>query len=1015
MNATEPLPVALVVSGDARIAQLLAKPDSLVVPARACRLDGFVDDSFTEYADASIYRPSSVCRARLESSLQDSVRAKGAYYLAFTMYAAAGADESIEVWIGHRVVAQARLETADNRLHLFVVPDSFRFRSGERIRLVSAATGGPHRIENIAFLKRRPKPTPERLEILHPHVDLQRDGDRVRAMVTWISSRPAAGELLHKSGRSVSRTLPVPGPSVNHEVLLENLPANKKHTCEIHLQDETGALQATHKESFTTDIVAPESRTRRATLPLDCRRSASRAADWPVSTGVPFPQSALGSVEQLRLVDSKKREIDLQARPLTLWPDGSVRWALLDFQRGDGDLRVEYGRQVSRIQPEERLEVAETGTGITVTTGPLRVQFRRDSVALPGRVSLRRADGTYRRLTPKNADSAGRLVAADGTVYETGRPESVTLEESGDLRVCVRIEVRHWSADGTSLFRSIFRVHLFRGRSELRLLHTFENDRTEEEFTRIRSLALRADFDLGENVEGRIDRNSIASLTARPLSLQQTHDNRCEFKRGNRLIRRGRRSRGSAELRGEESVGLAVRDFWQNYPKGIEIDDRGVTLQICPPLKRSAYSPGGEEEDKLYYYLKDGSYKFKHGLARTHEFWFRFGPATGDLASFVQNPPLYAPSLAAFNRSGAFGRLPAKDPSPFAPYEEWVEAARTAYAGDRQASRAYGMLNYGDWFGERSYNWGNQEYDAAWCFLQEYLRGGHSDFYTWAGEAAGHTADVDTCHHSPHPSGVGEQYVHCVGHVGGYYPEGYRERAIFSGRWSPSHTWVEGLFLHHLLSGDARTRECALKTCDLLVGDQLNYYDFSNCRNSGWHLIHLSAAYRATGRRVYLNAARIVVERVLERQRSSGGWDRLMVPGHCYCDPPRHKGNAGFMVGILTVGLKRYHEATGDRRVARAIVAAAGYCIDSMWVPEKSAFRYTACPHSSVGGGADMRILKGVAAAYRFSGEERFREILLAGVESALAGRRPWAHRGVGKSICSPMRGAPQVLVELEG
>ena len=1013
MNATEPLPVALVVSGDARIAQLLAKPDNLVVPARACRLDGFVDDTFTEYADASIYRPSSVCQARLVSSLQDSVRAKGAYYLAFTMYTAAGADESIDIWIGHRTVARAHLETADNRLHLFVVPDSFRFRSGERIRLVSAATGGPHRIENVVFLKRRPQPTPERLEILHPHVDLQRDGDKVQARVTWISSRPASGELLYKSGRTVARTLPVPGPSVNHEILLEDLQANKKQTCEIHLEDETGGLKAVHKESFTTEKF--DGRKIAATLPLPCRRSTSRAVDWPVSAGVPFPQSALGSVEQLRLVDSEKREIDLQARPLTLWPDGSVRWALLDFERGNGDLRVEYGREVSRIQSEERLEVAEARTGITVTTGPLRVQFRRDSVALPGLVSLRRTDGSYRRLTPENADPAGRLVTTDGTVYETGRPESVTLEESGPLRVCVRIEVRHRSVAGVSLFRSIFRVHLFRGRGEIRLLHTFENDRTEEEFIRIRSLALRADFDLGEKVEGRIDRNSVASLTSRPLSLRQTHDNRCELVRGSRLIRKGRRSEGSAELRGEESVSLAVRDFWQNYPKGIEIDERGITLQICPSLKRNAYSPGGEEEDKLYYYLKDGSYEFKHGVARTHEFWFRCGPGSGDLATSVQNPPLYAPSLSAFNRSRAFGQLPAKDPSPFAPYEEWVEAARTAYAGDRQASRAYGMLNYGDWFGERSYNWGNQEYDAAWCFLQEYLRGGHSDFYTWAGEAARHTSDVDTCHHSPRLGGVGEQYVHCVGHVGGYYPEGYRERAIFSGRWSPSHTWVEGLFLHHLLSGDARIRECALKTCDLLVGDQLNHYDFSNCRNSGWHLIHLSAAYRATGRRVYLNAARIVVERVLERQRSSGGWDRLMVPGHCYCDPPRHTGNAGFMVGILMVGLKRYHEATGDRRVARAIVAAAGYCIDSMWVPEKSAFRYTACPHSSVGGGADMRILKGVAAAYRFSREERFREILLAGVESALAGRHPRAHRGVGKSICSPMRGAPQVLVELEG
>ena len=175
----------------------------------------------------------------------------------------------------------------------------------------------------------------------------------------------------------------------------------------------------------------------------------------------------------------------------------------------------------------------------------------------------------------------------------------------------------------------------------------------------------------------------------------------------------------------------------------------------------------------------------------------------------------------------------------------------------------------------------------------------------------------------------------------------------------------------------------------------------------------MSAAYRATGRRVFLNAARIIVARVLERQRESGGWDRLMVPGHCLCDPPRHMGNAGFMVGVLMVGLKRYHEATGEKRVAEAIVRAADYCIDRMWVPEASAFHYTCCPQSSVGSGADMRILIGVAAAYGFTGRDRFAKVLLAGVESAMSGNLPRAHRGVGKGICSPMRGALQVLAAL--
>ena len=146
-----------------------------------------------------------------------------------------------------------------------------------------------------------------------------------------------------------------------------------------------------------------------------------------------------------------------------------------------------------------------------------------------------------------------------------------------------------------------------------------------------------------------------------------------------------------------------------------------------------------------------------------------------------------------------------------------------------------------------------------------------------------------------------------------------------------------------------------------------------------------------------------------------------MVPGHCFCLPPRHTGNAGFMVGILMVGLKRYYEATGERRVKDAIVAAADYVIDATWVPETGGFRYTSCPHSGSGRGGGSHIgsaiLKGVAAAYQFSGKERFRDLLLTCARSAAqatrAGRVPKASRGGGKGISSPMRSAPQVIVGL--
>ena len=70
---------------------------------------------------------------------------------------------------------------------------------------------------------------------------------------------------------------------------------------------------------------------------------------FPVTSGVPFPKGVLGSERQLRLLDGQGREAPLQVETLARWPDGSVKWALLDFQApAGGQYSLEYGAGVAR-------------------------------------------------------------------------------------------------------------------------------------------------------------------------------------------------------------------------------------------------------------------------------------------------------------------------------------------------------------------------------------------------------------------------------------------------------------------------------------------------------------------------------------------------------------------------------------------------------------------------------------------------------------------------------------------
>jgi len=349
-----------------------------------------------------------------------------------------------------------------------------------------------------------------------------------------------------------------------------------------------------------------------------------------------------------------------------------------------------------------------------------------------------------------------------------------------------------------------------------------------------------------------------------------------------------------------------------------------------------------------------------------------------------------------------------------------------AYAAAREKMRDYGMLNYGDWYPERRANWGNVEYDTQHAFFLEYIRSGNEAAFFLGAAAELHNRDVDTVHFSPDPSQVGMVYVHQMGHVGGYYkkaPPGTLGFPRAGG--SIGHAWCEGHFDHYFLTGDRRSYETGRAVADYFVRKELSRpYDYSSTRVPGWHLIMNAAALAATGDPYYLNASRVVVERVLETQDverrplpshqaagrkpyQQGGWSRMMVPGHCHCEP-RHRGNAGFMIAVLLSGLKYYHDVTGDERVKQCIIRGAYYLLDETYSDKVKGFRYTSCPKTSYRPGATPLMVEGIARAYLWTKDERFRRVL---TEALPRGARGSSY---GKGFSMYYRMAPRMLADLK-
>jgi hypothetical protein len=985
--------------------ELRDDPQNVVIPIGECELEGFTYDIFTEYKQPSVRRTAK--RGRIIAIVPIS----GTYYPAILLYDGRG-KEVFRLSIDGEEKGIIVADRDDNRTYVFTLKEPITFQGGEEITLETLTSEGTYRVEDILLLKEKPAPRKRTYEINHVGTRLRDDGSVAITFITsWDVPAKVEYGLTPDYGRSISEGEPLN----NHRIVLRNLEPNAVYHYRIVALTDEGETVTTQDLTFSTaprKLPRGRASLKRIHLTTTHGLSDSRFVPPGVTSGIPFPQGDVSDPNHIRLLCGGK-EIPLQVKVLSRYPDRSIRWVLLDFQLqgNEKEYTLEYGREVRRMvyEPENPVRIIEDEDKIRVDTGPLRMIIDKrhgtifDEIWMNGKL-----------VTSKDKPCGLMLIHSDGRAFGTSEPpDEIRVLESGPLHSALLVRGRHRSDDGEALFTYEFELHFYAGWPGIKLFHIWGNDNISGEFTSIRSLSLRIPVladksltfggDTGDSFE-------ISDSTGR-LSLEQYYDDEFQILKDEMPLFRGKRASGWVAL---GDVAVLVRNFWQLYPKTLSVDRDGIEIGIMPPLNPDQYLNREEPEYRLYYYLKDGLYRFRRGVTKRHEIWILPSTLIGKLSQgkFEGQPLALAPPRW-YAESGAMGRfvpsaehakLPEESVSFVKTYDTAVERGFEGYLKNREKNREYGMLNFGDWWGERRINWGNIEYDTQHALFLQFLRSGDFRYFLVGEETERHNMDVDTVWYGPERGLV---YAHCIGHTGGYYPKSPVEgQGSPRGGFSVSHTWVEGHLDYYLLTGDRRAWEAARMIAGRYNSYNTRNYDFTNCRIPGWHLILAMAMYHATGDPFHLNAARIIVERVLERQTPDGGWRRQMMPGHCRC-LPRHRGNAGFMVGVLMSGLKYYHEVTKDPRVAKSIVKAAHFVIDDMWVPEVHGFRYTSCPNSPPSPGLNSLIIEGIAYANTLKPDPKLEGNLRDQIEHFQE------VSGFGKSFSQHTRSMPKTLADI--
>ena len=645
---------------------------------------------------------------------------------------------------------------------------------------------------------------------------------------------------------------------------------------------------------------------RQVQIPLlvsvpDGRRLTRRRE--PVTGGVPLPRAMAGDNDQWTLVTDDGESLPVQTTPTDHWPDGSIRWLLVDTQV---DLSERPGRPLTL-----RLESGPGGEGCTVreTDGELTIDVGRYAFRLSAAAPAVIASAAGPAGEIYDGAAAELRVLGPGGERWPVEWHRTTLEASGPMRVATVTEGSVKSPQGRTL--AVFmRLEFFSGHAVVRLRLTIRNPERAAHpggiwelgdagsiLLKECSVVLPAAAQTGTRLLLSVEPGQLAVASKRVVTYQEssggdrwsssnhrTRDGAVPWRvRGyevdvDGVAASGLRATPTAVIAGQTSVlGAVVPHFWQNFPRAIEATPSSLRISFVPSEAPALHELQGGEQ-------------------KTHECYVCFAPDA------ITDVPLdwcrsravlhAAPEWSA--ESAAIANLVTAADEDM-PYRALVDAAiegRDTFMHKREVADEYGWRHFGDIYGDHEavkaplplMSHYNNQYDPIAGFLYQFIRTGDPRWWPHAVALAAHVADIDIYHTDRDKSAYNHGlFWHTIHYIdAGTSTHRSYPRGTVGGGPSCEHNYPTGLMLHYFMTGDHLAREAALHLTRFVVdiddGSRTPYrylasgdtgyasasrsFDYHGPgRGSGNSLNALVDGHRLTGERLFLDKAEQLIRR----------------------------------------------------------------------------------------------------------------------------------------------------------
>jgi hypothetical protein len=611
----------------------------------------------------------------------------------------------------------------------------------------------------------------------------------------------------------------------------------------------------------------------------------------PVTVGVPFPQGTVWESAGLALWDMTGRECPVQVRPVAQWIDGSVKWALLDFRADvEANTQTTYQLRSSSDLPNglqsPTVDVNETAEHLIVNTGSVVFYLNR------------RLCKPFDRVVFDGID----LIAGKGSSFvltdDAGQPylphiDDFAIETSGPLRVTIRAGGYMQSASGKSLSRFAVRLSFHVGSGFVEMRMTLHNPKAARHPGGLWDLGDEGSIffkDLSLKLPLRTQNVPYITWTSRPLEplkkntgtgleiyqdssggenwRSKNHVNHLgqvkqsfrgyRVKVGDCLVEEGYRATPTVAINGENGgVAGAIDKFWQNFPKALEADKKGITLRLFPRQYKDVFELQGGEQKTQTVYLQfygpgedqpDLSWVHQRLIPRAASDWYAESKACSYLSLLSQDRDVECRELIDDAISGSH-----------------------SFFARREIIDEYGWRHFGDLYADHEavghtgstplvahYN---NQYDVIYGAIIQYLRNGDRRWFELANDLARHVIDIDIYHTQ------GDQPAYNGGlfwHTDHYLDAGtathrtyskanldVRAPGSYGGGLCNEHNYTSGLLHFYYLTGDETAREAVLSLADWVIAmddGSKRPFGFIDRRPTGLSSSTASREYHGPGR-----------------------------------------------------------------------------------------------------------------------------------------------------------------------